>query len=64
MSHLLDRLNFLANKTVDTFSDGHGITTNESRDWEDAYRKRWQHDKIVRSTHGPFVCFVMHKVIN
>lgn len=52
MSHLLDRLNFLANKTVDTFSDGHGVTTNESRDWEDAYRKRWQHDKIVRSTHG------------
>ena len=52
MSHLLDRLNFLANKTVDTFSDGHGITTNESRDWEDAYRKRWQHDKVVRSTHG------------
>ena len=20
--------------------------------WEEAYRKRWQHDKIVRSTHG------------
>ena len=20
--------------------------------WEDGYRKRWQHDKIVRSTHG------------
>ena len=20
--------------------------------WEDSYRKRWQHDKIVRSTHG------------
>lgn len=22
------------------------------RDWEDFYRKRWQHDKVVRSTHG------------
>ncbi len=22
------------------------------RDWEDIYRSRWQHDKIVRSTHG------------
>ncbi|XNM76010.1 molybdopterin-dependent oxidoreductase [Escherichia coli] len=22
------------------------------RDWEDGYRQRWQHDKIVRSTHG------------
>ena len=52
MSHLLDRLNFLARKNVGTFSEGHGVTTNESREWEDAYRKRWQHDKIVRSTHG------------
>lgn len=52
MSHLLDRLNFLAKKNVDTYSDGHGVVTNENRDWEDAYRKRWQHDKIVRSTHG------------
>ncbi|MEI2687030.1 MAG: hypothetical protein V9G14_12980 [Cypionkella sp.] len=24
----------------------------ESREWEDTYRSRWQHDKIVRSTHG------------
>lgn len=52
MSHLLDRLNFFASKRVDTFSDGHGETTNESRDWEDTYRNRWRHDKIVRSTHG------------
>jgi nitrate reductase alpha subunit len=52
MSHLLDRLNFLAKKNVGTFSEGHGVTTNENRDWEDSYRKRWQHDKIVRSTHG------------
>ncbi len=52
MSHLLDRLNFLANQNVSSYSNGHGITTNESRDWEDSYRKRWQHDKIVRSTHG------------
>ena len=33
-------------------ADGHGIVTNEPREWEDGYRKRWQHDKIVRSTHG------------
>ena len=52
MSHLLDRLNFLAKKNVGTFSEGHGVTTNESRSWEDSYRKRWQHDKVVRSTHG------------
>jgi nitrate reductase alpha subunit len=22
------------------------------RDWETAYRDRWRHDKVVRSTHG------------
>ncbi len=52
MSHLLDRLNFLKSNSLGRFSDGHGHTTNESRDWEDAYRNRWRHDKIVRSTHG------------
>ncbi|MEW6644909.1 MAG: nitrate reductase subunit alpha [Pseudomonadota bacterium] len=51
MSHFLDRLTFF-HKNVDQFSDGHGIVTSENRAWEDGYRKRWQHDKIVRSTHG------------
>ena len=52
MSLLLDRLNFLKTTKTGTFSNGHGVTTNENREWEDSYRKRWQHDKIVRSTHG------------
>ena len=52
MSHLLDRLNFLEPRTLETFSDGHGQVTAENRDWEDTYRNRWRHDKIVRSTHG------------
>jgi nitrate reductase alpha subunit len=39
-------------KVQDTFSNGHGQTTLEDRSWEKAYRQRWQHDKIVRSTHG------------
>ncbi len=51
MSHLLDRLTFFAQPT-EGFADGHGLTTGEDRTWEDAYRNRWQHDKIVRSTHG------------
>ena len=51
MSHFLDRLLFFR-KNVDTFSDGHGVTTREDRSWEDGYRQRWEHDKIVRSTHG------------
>ncbi|CAM5336311.1 nitrate reductase subunit alpha [Sphingobium scionense] len=51
MSHLLDRLTFFR-RQQDKFADGHGITTDETRAWEDAYRKRWAADKIVRSTHG------------
>jgi nitrate reductase alpha subunit len=52
MSHLLDRLNFLKPKAVGGFSHGHGETTAEDRSWEETYRSRWRHDKIVRSTHG------------
>ncbi|MDE2401480.1 MAG: nitrate reductase subunit alpha [Burkholderiales bacterium] len=51
MSHFLDRLTFFA-QPKEGFADGHGVTTGEDRTWEDAYRGRWQHDKIVRSTHG------------
>ena len=24
----------------------------KARSWEEFYRNRWQHDKVVRSTHG------------
>jgi nitrate reductase alpha subunit len=51
MSHFLDRLTFFR-RAQEPFSEGHGITTNEDRSWEDGYRNRWQHDKVVRSTHG------------
>jgi len=51
MSHVFSRLSFLK-KVVGTFSNKHGVTTSEDRSWEESYRKRWQHDKIVRSTHG------------
>jgi nitrate reductase alpha subunit len=51
MSHFLDRLKFLV-ESPEKFSGGHGETRREDRSWEDGYRKRWQHDKIVRSTHG------------
>ena len=43
MSHLLDRLTFFRQKK-EPFSEGHGVTTAEARDWEDGYRQRWQHD--------------------
>jgi nitrate reductase alpha subunit len=51
MSHFLDRMLFFT-QDREKFADGHGVVTNEDRTWEDGYRKRWQHDKIVRSTHG------------
>src|SRR5690625_3639324 len=51
MSHFLDRLTFFR-RVQEKYSDGYGISTDESRAWEDAYRKRWAADKIVRSTHG------------
>jgi nitrate reductase alpha subunit len=51
MSHFLDRLTYFS-QPRETFSDGHGVATGEDRTWEDAYRNRWAHDKIVRSTHG------------
>ena len=40
------------------FTRGERINANwtelspRSRDWEQLYRNRWQHDKVVRSTHG------------
>ena len=51
MSHFLDRLTFFK-RQQEEFANGHGIVTTEDRGWEDGYRKRWQHDKIARSTHG------------
>lgn len=51
MSHLLDKLRFFKARK-ESFADGHGVTTEQDRRWEQGYRERWQHDKIVRSTHG------------
>ena len=51
MSHFLDRLTYFSHPK-ETFSGGHGQVPGEDRTWEDAYRNRWAHDKIVRSTHG------------
>ncbi len=51
MSHFLDRLTHFT-LPKESFANGHGVVTGEDRTWEDAYRNRWAHDKIVRSTHG------------
>jgi nitrate reductase alpha subunit len=51
MSRFLDTLNYFI-EPGRSFAGSHGVVTREDRSWEDGYRKRWQHDKIVRSTHG------------
>ncbi|QKJ88162.1 nitrate reductase subunit alpha [Paramixta manurensis] len=51
MSKFLDRFRYFK-QLAEPFAGGHGQTLNTNRDWEDGYRSRWQHDKIVRSTHG------------
>src|SRR5690606_33762181 len=51
MSHLLEKLRFFKTRK-EPFANGHGATTDQDRSWEQGYRQRWQHDKIVRSTHG------------
>lgn len=51
MSYFIDRITYFSQKR-ESFSNGHGITTDENRAWEKAYRDRWAHDKVVRSTHG------------
>jgi len=51
MSHFLNKMRFFKTNKQ-SFASGHGVTTDENRDWEDGYRRRWQHDKVVRSTHG------------
>ena len=33
-------------------AEGWSQLTAKGRDWESFYRDRWQHDRVVRSTHG------------
>ncbi len=33
-------------------AEGWSQLTSKNRDWESFYRERWQHDRVVRSTHG------------
>ncbi|MDI3468861.1 MAG: Respiratory nitrate reductase alpha chain [Pseudolabrys sp.] len=51
MSHFLERMTYLTRRR-ERFADGLGELRDEDRMWEEGYRQRWQHDKIVRSTHG------------
>ncbi|HLQ71724.1 MAG TPA: hypothetical protein VK142_07960, partial [Bacillota bacterium] len=47
---LFQRLKHLkrGNRINDDFTE----ESPRPREWEDLYRRRWQYDKVVRSTHG------------
>src|SRR5579883_3623994 len=51
MSQFLERLTYLSRRRA-SLAEDHGELRDEDRMWEEGYRQRWQHDKIVRSTHG------------
>jgi nitrate reductase alpha subunit len=51
MSHFIERLNYLTRRR-EPFADGLGELRDEDRMSEEGYRQRWQHDKIMCSTHG------------
>ncbi|MBO1910978.1 molybdopterin-dependent oxidoreductase, partial [Microvirga sp. 3-52] len=39
-------------KPIERFSGNWSVLEEKSRDWENMYRQRWSHDKVVRTTHG------------
>ncbi|UFJ63065.1 nitrate reductase subunit alpha [Brevibacillus sedimenti] len=47
---LFQKLRYFSKR--EQYSEGWSEMSPENRDWEDMYRRRWQHDKVVRSTHG------------
>ncbi|HEY5429789.1 MAG TPA: molybdopterin-dependent oxidoreductase, partial [Solirubrobacteraceae bacterium] len=49
-SPLLEAHRFLRRGPIS--AEGWSQLVAKDRDWERSYRGRWQHDKIVRSTHG------------
>ncbi len=49
-SPLFNRFKYI--QPIERHADQHSEVTYGDRDWENAYRRRWQHDKVVRSTHG------------
>ena len=51
MGQFLERLRYFTRER-EPFAAGWGELRTEARQWEDGYRNRWAHDKVVRSTHG------------
>ncbi|AOM82175.1 nitrate reductase subunit alpha [Salisediminibacterium beveridgei] len=49
-SRVWDKFKYL--KPTEKIANEHTQITEESRSWEAIYKRRWQHDKVIRSTHG------------
>ncbi len=49
-SPLKRKLSFFQPK--ETFAQGWSELSSKEREWEELYHKRWQHSKVVRTTHG------------
>lgn len=43
-------LNFF--RPIEKYSEDWSALEEKNREWEDMYRQRWSHDKVVRTTHG------------
>ena len=49
-SPLTNRLRYFS--PTEKLNDNHSEVREGNREWEDVYRRRWQYDKVIRSTHG------------
>lgn len=50
ISPLTKKLRFF--RPLEKYSEGWSELSPKDREWEKIYRNRWQHDKVVRTTHG------------
>lgn len=39
-------------KPVERYAGNWSVLEEKNRDWENMYRQRWSHDKVIRTTHG------------
>ncbi len=49
-SYLFKKMRFF--RAREKNADGWSELDSQGREWEDFYRRRWQYDKVVRTTHG------------
>lgn len=52
MKDILNKLRFFSKADGSSPSPNDSVDAADHRAWEHLYRRRWQHDKEIRSTHG------------